>query len=122
MSLLRIFKGYRELEERHEALNREFNKIFAELTVSQEELAMTRKELDEARAELEKVSSVSSDASPKQRPLRVPHCTTCPYHVRFNHSGKYAHRCQSVGCMISGNDTRTSPKWCPLRGKESGNA
>lgn len=122
MKFLRLFKKYRELEAKYEVVNKAFDEVCAVCKKLKCELDLTQKALDEARAKLQSPSPAAdvANAAPPPRSQKVPHCTTCPYHVRFNNAGKYAHRCNSVGCMISGNDTRTSPRWCPLRGNGEG--
>ena len=116
MNFLRLFKKYRELEENYEAINAKFVEIKAVCRKLEQELNLTREALAEARAKLQHPSPAANVAAP--RPQKVPHCHDCKHHERFNNAGKHMHRCVKVGRMISGNDTRTSPKWCPLRGKE----
>ena len=103
MNFLRLFKKYRQVETSKKVFENGYMYLLKENRA-------LKGELSAARAELQGLS-----ASTAPRPIKVPHCSTCPYHARFNNAGKYAHRCNSVGCMISGNDTRTSPQWCPLR-------
>lgn len=123
MKFLRLFKKYRELESECERLRNERRDFCKMHCMAVERLEQVKGELDIAKKELAealaKISELSA-AAPTPRPIKVPHCTTCPYHVRFNNAGKYAHGCNSAGCMISGNDTRTSPRWCPLRGNGEG--
>lgn len=101
----------------------------AELTAKNEVLKRTLKDKDQKLTaaltrccELEdEIKRLRELHEPQERPVlnsgkfKVPHCAACPDHTRFNSKGKYAHQCNKVGRPISGNDTRTSPTWCPLR-------
>ena len=54
--------------------------------------------------------------------FKVPHCSACANHERAGMDGRYVHICTACGetKRIKGNDTRTSPKWCPLRATAEG--
>lgn len=118
MKFLRLFKKYRELEENYEAINVAFDEVCAVCKKLEYELDFVRKDLAEARAKPASPSPHANAAAPPPSSQKVPHCNDCKHHERFNNAGKYAHRCDKAGRMVSGNDTRTSPRWCPLRGKD----
>ena len=117
MNFLRLLKKYRELEENYEAINAALDEVCAVCKKLEGELDFVRKELADARAELASPFPSANAAAPP-RPQKVPHCHDCKHHERFNNAGKHMHKCDKVGRMVSGNDTRTSPRWCPLRGKD----
>ncbi len=93
-----------ELSAENEKLRRDFNELRGVCQMLEAELARYR----EAEA-------AQNRPTPKPRVAKVPHCVACSYHARFNNAGKYAHQCNKVGRQIRGDDTRTSPSWCPLR-------
>lgn len=118
MFMRRYKKEMAELSARNETLIRQHRKILDVCRKQESELNALRKELAETRAELARyreAEAAQNSPTPKPRVVKVPHCVGCPDHARFNNAGKYAHQCNKMGRPISGNDTRTSPTWCPLR-------